>query len=81
MKITKRQLKRIIREEKQKLVKEAFSEEPQSTENEKLMLDILDIVDYTLKNGVSAAALANEFRAIADDLESEPPVTYEPMNT
>ena len=67
MKITKRQLRRIIKEEKQKLVKEANLRHPETGENMFLMLN--DIVDMLLSAGFDERELAGELRGLADDVE------------
>ena len=68
MKITKNQLKRIIKEERAKLIKEQQSfSHPKTGENMYLMLN--DIVDKLLDQGDDTAELANELRGLADDVE------------
>jgi len=67
MKITKRQLKRIIKEEKNKFLKEVSFRHPKTGENMFLMLN--DIVDIMLTQGINPAELAGELRGLADDVE------------
>ena len=71
MKITKRQLRRIIKEEKQKLLKEQYRH-PKTGEDMFLMLN--DIVDKLLGMGMDTNELAGELRGIADDVEDSAPV-------
>ncbi len=67
MKITKNQLKRIIKEEKAKLVSEMGFRHPKTGEDMLLMLN--DIVDKLLDKGMDTAELAGELRGLADDVE------------
>lgn len=73
MKITKNQLKRIIKEERAKLIKEQqnFSH-PKTGENLYLMLN--DAIDKLLDQGADPIELANELRGLADDVEDSKPV-------
>ena len=66
MKITKRQLKRIIKEEKAKVLKEDAFRHPKTGENMWLMLN--DIVDNLLTNGVDPEEIANELNGLATDV-------------
>jgi hypothetical protein len=61
MKITKRQLRRIIREEKARLVEEALPVD--------LYRQLNAIVDNLMSAGQSADEVAAELRGIADDIE------------
>jgi hypothetical protein len=73
MRITKNQLKRIIKEERAKLIKEQQNfRHPKTGENMYLMLN--DIVDKLLDQGVDTSELANELRGLADDVEDSKPV-------
>ena len=72
MKATKRQLRRIIKEEKTKLIKEAGYRHPQTGESLFLMLN--DTVDKLLDQGMDALELANELRGLADDVEDSQPI-------
>ena len=72
MKITKRQLKRIIKEEKRKLVNEAGYRHPQTGEDLFLMLN--DAVDKLLDQGMDTLELAGELRGLADDVEASAPI-------
>ena len=67
MKITKNQLRRIIKEEKTKLVSEMGFRHPKTGEDMFLMLN--DIVDKLLDMGMDTAELAGELRGLADDVE------------
>ena len=71
MKITKRQLRSIIKEEKQKILAEANYRHPKTGENMFLMLN--DIVDKLLDAGMDTGELANELRGLADDVEDSAP--------
>ena len=78
MKTTKRQLKRIIREEKAKLVNEMYSggyRDPKTGED--LFLKINGIIDMMLDQGMDTIELANELRGLADDVEDSGPMEYE----
>mgnify|MGYP001445466259 CR=1 FL=1 len=61
MKITKRQLRRIIKEEKAKLVEQAFPVD--------LYRQLNDVVDKLMSAGQSPDEVAAELRGIADDIE------------
>ena len=61
MKITKRQLRRIIREEKARLVEQAFPMD--------LYRQLNDVVDKLMSAGQSPDEVASELRGIADDIE------------
>ena len=63
MKITKRQLRRIIKEEKAKILEEGMP----SNEGD-LLLTLNDIVDQLLVR-MDPMELANELRGLADDVE------------
>ena len=70
MKITKRQLRRIIKEEKAKILEEGLPggyRHPKTGEDLFLMLN--DIVDKLLGTGMDTMELANELRGLADDVE------------
>ena len=67
MKITKRQLRRIIKEEQAKLLNEVGYRHPKTGEDMFLMLN--DIVDKLLDMGMDTAELAGELRGLADDVE------------
>ena len=67
MKITKRQLRRIIREEKAKLVSEMGFRHPKTGEDLLLMLN--DVVDKLMAAGMDTDELAGELRGLADDVE------------
>ena len=67
MKITKRQLRRIIKEEKAKLVSEMGFRHPKTGEDMFLMLN--DIVDKLLDMGMDTAELSAELRGLADDVD------------
>jgi len=77
MKVTKRQLKRIIKEEKAKLIKEMVTgfRHPETGEN--LFLSLNGIVDMLLDQGIDTIELANELRGLADDVEDSGPMTYD----
>ena len=71
MKITKRQLKRIIREEKERILNEAGYRDPKTGED--LFLKLNGIVDMLLDMGMDTMELANELRGLADDVEDSDP--------
>ena len=78
MKISKRQLKKIIKEEKRKLVNEMYTggyRDPKTGED--LFLKINGIVDMLLDQGIDTIELANELRGLADDVEDSGPMTYD----
>ena len=75
MKISKRQLKKIIKEEKRKLVNEYGYRHPKTGEDLFLMLN--DVVDKLLDQGIDTIELANELRGLADDVEDSAPMTYD----
>ena len=73
MKITKRQLKRIIKEEKAKLLREAANfRDPKTGEN--LWLVLNDVVEKLRDGGVDTMEMANELRGLADDVEESGPI-------
>ena len=72
MKISKKQLKRIIKEEKRKLINERGYRHPQTGEDLFLMLN--DVVDKLLDQGIDTIELANELRGLADDVEDSGPM-------
>ena len=73
MKITKRQLRRIIKEEKTKILKEASNfRDPETGEN--LWLVLNDVVGKLLDGGVAPVEMANELRGLADDVEDSAPI-------
>ena len=67
MKITKRQLRRIIKEERAKLLNEVGYRHPKTGEDMFLMLN--DIVDKLLDMGMDTAELSRELRGLADDVD------------
>jgi len=67
MKITKRQLRRIIKEEKAKLVSEMGFRHPKTGEDLLSMLN--DVVDKLMAAGMDTDELAGELRGLADDVE------------
>jgi len=71
MKITKRQLRKIIKEEKQKLLSEAAYRHPKTGEDLLLMLN--DVVDKLMDAGMDYYELAGELRGLADDVENSDP--------
>ena len=72
MKITKRQLKRIIKEEKVKLLREASNfRDPKTGENLWLMLN--DVIEKLLDGGVDTTEMASELHGLADDVEANGP--------
>tara|TARA_B100000886_G_C20347268_1_gene459218 strand:+ start:159 stop:392 length:234 start_codon:yes stop_codon:yes gene_type:complete len=76
MKITKRQLRRIIKEEKAKLVNEMRGYRDPKT-GEDLFLKLNGIVDMLLDMGMDTLELANELRGLADDVEESGPMQRE----
>ena len=74
MKISKKQLKRIIKEEKRKLINERGYRHPKTGEDLFLMLN--DVVDKLLDQGIDTIELANELRGLADDVEDSGPMEY-----
>ncbi len=78
MKITKRQLKRIIKEEKAKLLKEAGFRDPKTGED--LFLKLNGVVGMLLDMGMDPMELAGELKGLADNvktLDSRPPPNYD----
>ena len=67
MKITKNQLRRIIKEERAKLLNEDGYRHPKTGEDMFLMLN--DIVDKLLDMGMDTAVLSAELRGLADDVD------------
>lgn len=67
MKLTEKQLRRIIKEEKAKLLREQSYRHPKTGEDMFLMLN--DIVDKLLDMGMDTGELAGELRGLADDVE------------
>jgi predicted urease superfamily metal-dependent hydrolase len=67
MKITNRQLRKIIKEEKAKLVSEMGFRHPKTGEDLLLMLN--DVVDKLMDAGMDTDELAGELRGLADDVE------------
>jgi len=65
MKITRRQLRRIIKEEKAKLQKETYAP-PTSFQDEIAKID--DAVDMLFQIGATVEEIQKELRAIADEL-------------
>ena len=72
MKITKNQLKRIIKEERAKLLKEQAYRHPRTGEDMFLMLN--DIVGKLLDMGMDTSELAGDLRGLADDVEDSAPM-------
>ena len=80
MKITKKRLRRIIKEERAKLLKENLPggyRHPKTGEDMFLMLN--DIVDKLLDAGIDTMELANELRGLADDVEDSAPQAGTPQ--
>ncbi len=75
MKLTKRQLKKIIKEEKAQLLNEAGYRDPRTGED--LFLKLNGIVDRLLDMGMDTLELANELRGLADDVEESGPMQRE----
>ena len=75
MKISKRQLKKIIKEEKAQLLNEAGYRDPRTGED--LFLKLNGIVDMLLDMGMDTLELANELRGLADDVEESGPMQRE----
>ena len=75
MKITKKQLRRIIQEEKAQLLIEAGYRDPRTGED--LFLKLNGIVDMLLDMGMDTLELANELRGLADDVEESGPMQRE----
>jgi len=71
MKITKNQLRRIIKEERAKLLKEGGYRHPKTGEDLLLMLN--DVVDKLMDAGMDFYELADELRGLADDVENSQP--------
>jgi|SaaInlV_165m_DNA_1040744.scaffolds.fasta_scaffold146775_2 hypothetical protein len=65
MKITKRQLKRIIKKEKRQVIKEMFAANS-SFQDEVAKID--DAVDMLFQLGATIEEIQKELRAIADEL-------------
>ena len=77
MKISKKQLKRIIKEEKRKLVNEMSGGYRDPRTGEDLFLKLNGIIDQMLDMGMDTIELANELRGLADDVEDSGPMTYD----
>ena len=75
MKLTKKQLRRIIKEEKVQLLNEAGYRDPRTGED--LFLKLNGIVDMLLDMGMDTLELANELRGLADDVEESGPMQRE----
>ena len=75
MKLTKKQLRRIIKEEKAQLLNEAGYRVPRTGED--LFLKLNGIVDMLLDMGMDTLELANELRGLADDVEESGPMQRE----
>ena len=75
MKLTKRQLKKIIKEEKAQLLNEAGYRDPRTGED--LFLKLNGIVDMLLDMGMDTLELANELRGLADDVDESGPMQRE----
>ena len=73
MKITKRQLRQIIKEEKGKIIKEMRGYRDPKT-GEDLFLKLNGVVDMLLDMGMDTLELANELRGLADDVEESGPI-------
>ena len=71
LKITEGQLRRIIEEEKTKLISEIGYRHPKTGEDLLLMLN--DVVDKLLDQGMDTMELAGELRGLADDVEDSTP--------
>ena len=74
MKITKRQLKRIIKEEKAKVLREARETYRDRRTGENLFFVINGAIDQLLTNGFDPVELASELRGLADDVEESAPM-------
>ena len=74
MKVSKRQLRRIIREEKAKVLKEGLYRDASGSD---LWLQLAGIVDQLLDQGMNTIELANDLRGIADDVEDSAPMEYD----
>ena len=77
MKITKRQLRRIIKEEKARILNEAGYRDPKTGED--LFLKLNGVVDMLLDMGMDTMELANELRGLADDVEDSGPSQQEEL--
>ena len=78
MKITKRQLRRIIKEEKAKILEEGLPggyRHPKTGEDLFLMLN--DAIDKLLDQGMDTGELADELRGLANDVEDSVPMNAE----
>ena len=78
MKITKRQLRRIIKEEKAKILAEGLPggyRHPKTGEDLFLMLN--DAIDKLLDQGIDPGELADELRGLADDVLDSVPMDAE----
>ena len=78
MKITKRQLRKIIKEEKAKILEEGLPggyRHPKTGEDLFLMLN--DAIDKLLDQGMDTGELADELRGLADDVLDSAPMNAE----
>jgi len=73
MKVTKAQLRQIVKEEKSKLINEMRGFRDPKT-GEDLFLKLNGIVDMLLDMGMDTLELANELRGLADDVEESGPI-------
>ena len=71
MKINTRQLRRILKEEKTRLLKENQLRHPKTGENMLLMIN--DLVDTLMNQGMDYGELAEELRGLADAVEGSQP--------
>ena len=73
MKITKKQLRRIIKEEKAKLIAEQRGRYRHPDTGEDMFLMLNDIVDKLMDSGIDLEYLANELAGLAKDVEDSIP--------
>lgn len=73
MKVSTRQLRRIIEEEKRRLRETDDFRDPKTGEN--LWLVLNGVIDQMLTQGIDTLELANELRSLADDVEDSAPST------
>ena len=82
MKMNKRQLRRVIREEKRRVLREMhrgpgkMSSREVAAKSMDLFGKLNSAVDQLLMRGMDPIELANELRGLADDVEASAPMSY-----
>ena len=82
MRMNKRQLRRVIREEKRRVLREMHHSPGKMNSHEvaaksmDLFAKLNSAVDQLLMRGMDPIELANELRGLADDVEASAPMSY-----